>query len=87
MASIADDLMSAIHEIEHKSLIAAMHKGSGLSEKVFPKTSLARRFTLDTSRWLDGSYMNPNVMFDMFGEYSRNGGMVVHKKIAKVSED
>ena len=83
MALIADDLLSAIQAIQQKSLIAAMHKGSGLSEKVFPKTLLAKRFTLDTTRWLDSSYMNPSAMFDMFSEYSRNGGMVEHKKMLK----
>ena len=79
MASIAGNLMAAIQSIDHKSLITALHKGSGLSEKIFPKTRLAQRFTLDASRWIDGSFMNPNAMFDMFGEYSRSGGMVVRK--------
>ena len=83
MASIAGDMLAAINSVQRKNLITALHKGSGLSEKVFPKTSLSQRFSLDTTRWIDGSYMNPNAMFDMFGEYSRNSGMVVRKRMLK----
>ena len=57
--------------------------GAGLSEDVFPRTTLAKIFSLDTKRWLDGSFMNPNALFELFGVYSGETGMQVRKLMLK----
>ena len=81
--SIADELMAAINTVPYERLIAALPQGAGLSEKIFPKTSLAKIYSLDMNRWVDGSYMNPNAMFELFGEFNNKTGMQVRKSMLK----
>ena len=82
--SIAAELMELINTRKYKDVIPVLPNGAGLSEDIFPKTILAKTFTLDTEQWLDGSYMNPNAMFELFGSYSNETGMQTRKKDVQV---
>ena len=82
--SILADLLSAIKARQYKQIVPSLAEGSGLSELIFPKTSLAISYALITKRWLDGSYMNPNALFELFGEYNNEMGMQVQKRMLKI---
>ena len=82
-ASITAELMALIEEKKYKQIIPALSAGSGLSEETFPRTSLAKIFSLDTARWLDGSFMNPNALFELFGTFSGQTGIQVRKSMMK----
>ena len=75
--SIGDEMMALINSTPYKQIIPSLPTGAGLSETVFTWTTLATKYTLETKWWLDGSYMNPNVLFELFGEYSRNTALQV----------
>ena len=64
-SSITAEMMALIEKKKYKQIIPALPKGAGLSEEVFPHTSLLKIFSLDTSRWIDGSFMNPNALFEL----------------------
>ena len=81
--SIASTLLDAINAVPYESLIAALLQGAGLSENVFPKTRLAKTYSLDMRRWVDGSFMNPNAMFELFGEFNNESGMQIRKRMFK----
>ena len=76
---IASELMSIIDAKKFKQIIPALVSGTGLSEDLFGRTTLAQRYTLDTKQWLDGSYMNPGALFELFGEYSSETALQVRK--------
>ena len=82
-STIASELLAAINAVPYNKIIAALPTGVGLSEKVYPKTRLAQTYTLDTKHWIDGSFMNPNAMFELFGEYNGLSGMDVRKCMIK----
>ena len=81
--SIASALLDVINAVPYERLIAALPQGAGLSETVFPKTRLAKTYSLDMRRWVDGSYMNPNAMFELFGEFNNESGMQTRKRMFK----
>ena len=81
--SIAAELLSAINARQYKQIVVSLAEGSGLSELIFPKTTLVVNYALVTKRWLDGSYMNPNALFELFGEYNNEMGMQVRKRMLK----
>ena len=81
--SIAGELLSLINTVPFKGIIPALPSGCGLSEHVYPKTVLAKNYSLDISHWLDGSYMNPNPLFELFSEYSSESGMKVRRNMLK----
>ena len=68
--SIASELLAKINSVPYKQILPALHGNSDISEVKFSRTMLASRFLLDTRRWLDGSYMNLNTMFEYFGLFS-----------------
>ena len=82
-SSIAADLLAAINVCKYKQIVPFLAEGSWLSELIFPKTQLAVSYALITKRWLDGSYMNPNALFELFGEYNNETGMQVRKRMLK----
>ena len=77
-SSIASDLLAAINHTPYKQIIPSLPPGSGTSEDLFPKTSLAKKFKLNVSRWVDSSFMNPNAMFKFFGVFSNQISKQVH---------
>ena len=82
--SIAAELMSLINAMSFIQIVPPLMSGSGLSEVVFPRTTLAQKFSLEMKRWLDGSYMNPSALFELFGEYSNDTALKVswyHQKM------
>ena len=81
--TIASALLDAINAVPYERLIAALPQGAGLSETIFPKTRLAKTYLLDMRRWVDGSYMNPNAMFELFGEFNNESGMQIRKRMFK----
>ena len=83
VGSIAGKLLSLINAIPFKCIIPALPSGCGLSEHVYPKTILAKNYSLDISRWLDSSYMNLNALFELFREYSNESGMTVRQNMLK----
>ena len=82
-SSIAAEMMALIEKKKYKQIIPALPKGAGLSEKVFPCTSLSKTFSLDTSRWINGSYMNPNALFELFGAFSGQTSLQVRNAMFK----
>ena len=82
-SSIAVEMMALIEKKKYKQIIPALPKGAGLSEEVFPRTSLSRIFSLDTSRWIGGSFMNPNTLFELFGVFSGQTSLQVRKAMFK----
>ena len=80
---IASELLDVINAVPYEHLIAALPQGAGLSETVFPKTRLAKTYSLDMTRWVDGSFMNPNAMFELFGEFNNESGMQIRKRMFK----
>ena len=68
---------------EFKDPVPALPLGAGMSEELFPKTVLSKTYWLDTRRWLDGSYMNPAALFELFGEFSNDDGKVVRRKMIR----
>ena len=82
--SIASELLDVINAVPYERLkIAALPQGAGLSETIFPKTRLAKTYSLDLRRWVDGSFMNPNAMFELFGEFNNESGMQTRKRMFK----
>ena len=81
--SIASELLSNINAIPYKQIITVLHSGSGISEVMFSRTTLVNRFLLDTRHWIDGSFMNPNAMFEYFGLYSNETSKQVRKNMIK----
>ena len=81
--SIASALLDVINVVPYECLIAALPQGAGLSETIFPKTRLAKTYSLDMRRWVDGSFMNPNTMFEPFGEFNNESGMQIRKRMFK----
>ena len=84
--SIASALLDVINAVPYERLIAALPQGAGLSETVFPKTRLAKTYSLDMKRWVNGSFMNPNAMFELFGEFNNESGMQIRKRMFKFIE-
>ena len=80
---IASELMSIIDAKKYKQIIPALVAGTGLSEELFGQTSLAERYSLDTNHWLDGSYMNPGALFELFGAYNNETALQVRKRMLK----
>ena len=80
-ASIATKLLAKINAVPYKQILPALHGNSGISEVKFSRTTLASRFLLDTRRWLDSSYMNPNTMFEYFGLFSNETSKQVRKNM------
>ena len=76
-------MMALIEKKKYKQIIPALPKGAGLSEEVFPHTSLVKTFSLDTSRWVDGSYMNLNALFELFSTFSGQTSLQVRKAMFK----
>ena len=81
--NIASELLDLFNAKKYKQIIPSLPSGARLLETVFPCTSLARKYTLDTQRWLDGSFMNPNALIEMFGEYSGQTPLQVCKGMFK----
>ena len=81
--TISDEMMALINLRPYKQIIPSLPSGAGLSETVFTRTTLATKYIFDTKRWLDGSYINPNALFELFGEYSRNTALQVRKLMLK----
>ena len=44
---------------------------------------MATKYKLDIHRWVDGSYMNPNALFEYFGLFSSEDGKTVRKNMLK----
>ena len=65
-------------------MVSALPKEAGMDERLFKKTKLAKKFTLDTTRWLDGSWMNPNAMFELFGTFSDETSEEVRSKMLDI---
>ena len=81
--SIASELLSTINQIPYKVIIPALLSNVGISETLFPKTQLATKYKLDIHRWVDGSYMNPNALFECFSLFSSEDGKTVRKNMLK----
>ena len=81
--SIASELPSIINSWKYKQIIPALPSGAGVSEDVYPKTKFAKSYSLDTKHWLHGSFMNPNALFVLFGEFSYQTGLQVCKRMLK----
>ena len=81
--SIAEELLSNINATKFKQIVPYLPSGSGLSEHIYPRTILAKTYSLDITRWLDGSFMNPGALFELFGEYSSETGLQVCKNMLK----
>ena len=81
--SIASEMMSIIDAKKYKQIIPALVSGTGLSEDLFMRTSLSERYILDMKWWLNGSYMNPRVLFELFGEYSNETTLKVRRNMLK----
>ena len=77
--SIAAEMMAIINTRRYKQIVPSLPVGAGLSEDVFPKTTLAKRYTLDVKRWIDGSFMNPSAMFKIFGAFSSETPLQVRR--------
>ena len=84
MDSICEELWQNINAIGFKKLISALPKEAGIDGRLFKKTKLAKNFTLDTTRWLDGSWMNPNAMFELFGTFSDETSEEVRSKMLDI---
>ena len=82
-ASIAEEMLASINAVPYKQIIPAIHSASGISEVMFPHTVLAKQYLLNVSRWVEGSYMNPNTMFEYFGLYSNEDSKQVRKNMQK----
>ena len=81
--SIASELLSTINRIPYKVIIPTLPSNVGISETLFPKTQLATKYKLDIHRWVDGSYMNPNALFEYFGLFSSEDSKTVRKNMIK----
>ena len=79
--SIAAELLANINQVPYKQIIPALHGKSGIPETMFSRTTLAGRLSLDTRHWLDGSYMNPNALFEYFGLFSNETSKQVWKNM------
>ena len=82
-SSIAGEMMALITSCPYKQIIPSLPAGAGLSESIFPRTILAKHYILETERWLDGSFRNPNALFELFGEFSNNTALQVRKSMLK----
>ena len=80
---MVDELFGIIRSRPYKSIIPALPEGAGISERMFCKTSISRFYSLNTKRFLDGSYMNPNAMFELFGDFSGDDSSTVHREMLK----
>ena len=83
VSSITGEMMVLITSHPYKQIIPSLPAGAGLSESLFPRTVLAKHYILETKRWLDGSFMNPNTLFELFGEFSNNTALQVRKSMLK----
>ena len=81
--SIASELLLTINWIPYKVIVPALPPNVGISETLFPKTQLATKYKLDIHRWVDGSYMNPNALFEYFGLFSSEDSKTVRKNMLK----
>ena len=81
--SIASELLSTINQVPYKVIISALPSNVGISETLFPKTQLATKYKLDIHRWVDGSFMNPNALFEYFGLFSNEDSKTVRKNMLK----
>ena len=81
--SIAGELLVAINARKYKQIILSLPAGCGMSEDIFPKTTLATKYMLDVNQWLDGNFMNPNALFELFGRYSGQTALQVCKPMLK----
>ena len=79
--SIAGELLAAINAKNYKQIIAFLPAEYGMSKDIFPKTMLSVKYTLDVDRWLDGSFMNANALFELFGVYSGHTAFQVCKSM------
>ena len=82
-SNITRELLDLINAKKYKQIIPSLPSGARLSETVFPCTSLAIKYTLETQRWLNGSFMNPSALFEMFSEYSSQTQLQVCKGMFK----
>ena len=82
-ASIAEEMLASINTVPYKQIIPAVHSASGISEVMFPCTVLAKQYLLNVRRWVEGSYMNPNAMFEYFGLFSNEDSKQVRKNMLK----
>ena len=76
-------MMDLINTRPYVQIIPALPSGAGLLEKIFHQTVWAKHYILDTDRWIDGSFMNPNAMFDLFGKFSCETPLQVRKRMLK----
>ena len=81
--SIAAEMMAIINTRRYKQIVPSLPGGAGLSDYVFPKTVLAKRYTLDVKRWIDGSFMNPSAMFEIFGAFNNETPLQVRRRMMK----
>ena len=81
--SIANELLSTINQVPYKVIISALPLNVGISETLFPKTQLATKYKLDIHHWVDGSFMNPNALFEFFGLFSNDDSKTVRKNMLK----
>ena len=81
--SIANELLSTINQVPYKVIISALPSNIGISETLFPKTQLASKYKLDIHCWVDGSFMNPNALFEFFGMFSNDDSKTVRKNMLK----
>ena len=81
--SIASELLLTINQVPYKVIISALPSNVGISETLFPKTQLATKYKLDIHRWVDGSFMNPNALFEYFGLFSNEDSKTVRKNMLK----
>ena len=77
--SIAGELLAAMNAKKFRQIIPSLPSGCEMSEDTFPRTSLPKKYTLDVNQWLDGSFMNPNAMFELFAGYSGQTTLQVGK--------
>ena len=82
-ASIAEKMLASINTVPYKQIIPAVHSASGISEVMFPCTVLAKQYLLNVRRWVEGSNMNPNAMFEYFGLFSNEDNKQVRKNMLK----
>ena len=80
---IAVEMMALINTHKYVQIIPALPAGAGPSEKIFHKTMWSMKYFLDTDRWLDGSFMNPNAMFELFGKFNCETPLQVRKHMLK----
>ena len=81
--NIVSELLAIIDAKKYKQIIPSLPLGAGLLENIFPHTQLAKKYSLDAHWWLDGSFMNPNALFELFRDYSGQTSLQVCKGMLK----